>query len=474
MANLVRNTTIYALGDIIPRLFNFITFPVLTHYLTPAEYGIINYINTLNAFLLVFSVLSLNTYYLVFYYRQENKTEQRKLLGNLTIFIVGITAAISILAYFFGYYLTDVFQNEIKFFPYIALGIATNFFNVFSVLPLATYRVEENPLPVTIINVIKSVLVMLLTILLVVKFNYKALGVLWATLVVTAIFAIWFIAITIKKSIFCFNWKQIKSALAFSLPLVPGSIAYYLVSMSDRILIEKYVGLSELGIYGTASTLALLLNIISTGAYKAFEPYFFKIYGTENFIHQFKQVQNAFLLVLLIGASGLALFSKEALILMASESFLSAYLYVPPLLIGVLSSSICLLFGTVLTAQSKTKTNSMISILGGCASVIANVILLPHIGILGACLTSAIVFTGMLAATISFSKIKTLNLKVLSSIVFTFAMIVYPIYFLNIKSIVLSIGIKILILATISLVSAYLLNIKFKKSNGSLFNKLFA
>ena len=66
MSNLIKNTTIYAIGDIVPRLLGFISFPILTNYLSPAEYGIVNYINTLNLFLVVFSVLCLNTYYLLF------------------------------------------------------------------------------------------------------------------------------------------------------------------------------------------------------------------------------------------------------------------------------------------------------------------------------------------------------------------------------------------------------------------------
>ena len=45
MSNLIKNTTIYAIGDIVPRLLGFISFPILTNYLSPAEYGIVNYIN---------------------------------------------------------------------------------------------------------------------------------------------------------------------------------------------------------------------------------------------------------------------------------------------------------------------------------------------------------------------------------------------------------------------------------------------
>ena len=97
--------------------------------------------------------------------------------------------------------------------------------------------------------------------------------------------------------------------------MIPGTLSYYLVSMSDRILIEKYLDLNSLGIYSTASTLALLLNIVSFGAYKAFEPYFFRIYGTIDFRRKFEIVHDNFLFILLVGASGIALYSKEFFII---------------------------------------------------------------------------------------------------------------------------------------------------------------
>lgn len=470
MANLVKNTTIYALGDIIPKLFSFVTFPILTHYLSPAEYGIINYVNTLNVFLLVFSVLCLNTYYLVFYYRQENEELQQRLLGNLSVFILGVTTAISILAYTTGFLFTDLFKSEISFYPYIAIGIAINFFNVFSVLPLALYRLEEHPLPVALINVIKSGLTMFLTVLLVVKFNYRALGVLWATLIVSGIFAIWFIVLTVRKSIICFDWRQIKSALVFSLPLVPGSLAYYLVSMSDRILVEKYAGLTELGIYSTASTIALLLNLVSVGAYKAFEPYFFKIYGTSIFGERFEHVHNAFLFFLLLGATVLSLYAKEFLSIMSSESFWSAYLYVPILLIGVVSSSMCNLYGTILTAQGKTKINSMISMIGGFSSVIMNILLLPRLGITAACMTSAFAFLGMLIASILLSRIRIPYKKILIALILTFILTVGPVYCLELDSMLFSILVKLGCFIILSLITAKLLNFKFREVYGNVFN----
>lgn len=206
------------------------------------------------------------------------------------------------------------------------------------------------------------------------------------------------------------------------------------------------------------------------GAYKAFEPYFFKIYGSDIFLTQFRKIYNAFFFILLISASGLALFSKEFLKIMSSDDFLVSYLYVPILLLGVLASSINLLYGTILTAQGKTKINSLISILGGGCSVILNFVLLPHWGIIAACTISAFTFIGMLLASISCTQVKISHREVLLTLFVTFLLMIYPIYFVNIESLILSILLKFAIFIIICLIAIRLLNFNFKKIYGTIFD----
>ena len=176
MSNLIKNTTIYAIGDIVPRLLGFISFPILTNYLSPAEYGIVNYINTLNLFLVVFSVLCLNTYYLVFYFRESTDEDKKKMLGNLSAFIFVVNVVLSFIIYIIGPFIWQGFDDKIAFFPYIALGVAINFFSVFAILPSALFRLQEKPLPLTCLNIVRGVLTLALTLILVVQYEYKALG----------------------------------------------------------------------------------------------------------------------------------------------------------------------------------------------------------------------------------------------------------------------------------------------------------
>lgn len=445
---LLRNTTIYALGDIIPKALSIIVFPILTQYLTPADYGIVNYVTTLNLLLTIIGFLCLNTYYLVFYYRMENVVEQQKLLGNLSIFVLGINAVLTIILFLLGNYFLQLIGSKISFYPYIAIGLITNFFNLLTILPSALYRVQERPLPLTVLNVLKGLVTMALTVLLVVYFKYTALGVLMSTLIVSVVFGIIFLRVTLKNMIWNIDWTQLKQALIFSLPLLPGSLAYYLLSMADRLFIEYYLDLTQLGIYSTASTLALILNIVSYGAYKAFEPYFFKIYETNQFYCQFIKVQNVFFLVILFCAMGISMFAKEFFILFASEAYRDVYYFVPMLEIGVVFSALIMLYNTILTAREKTKTISVITIIGGVISFLINLFCLPILGITGACLASGVAFGVILICSAYYAKLSINFTPLIVSFLIAGICVWSTVYIFQFSNILLSLFFKVAIFLT--------------------------
>ena len=405
---------------------------------------------------MIIGFLCLNTYYLVFYNKQNSLVEQKKLLGNLFIFVIGINVIGTFLLFLLGPYIMNMFGSSVSFYPYMAIGLVTNLFNILSVLPLALFRMQEKPWPVTIINIFKGLLAFILT-LVVVRYNYRAEGVLFVNMVISILFGFIFIYIVWQNMIPNVNWKQIKEALLFSLPLVPGSLSYFAVSMSDRVLIDKYLTLNDLGIYSTASTIALILNILSNGAYKAFEPYFFKIYGTTNFDVNFKKVHNGYLFVLICGALGLSLFSKEFFEIFTSTAYHQAYYYVPLILIGVICSSMSILYGTIITAKGKTKINSLISITGGIISIILNIYLLPRLGVVGACVSSAVAMGTMLLMSIYNAKIDIECGQLLFMSIITIPIIYCLVYMVNF-SFMVTIFVKILAYLSIVIMLMYKYN----------------
>ncbi|AXB55380.1 lipopolysaccharide biosynthesis protein [Flavobacterium fluviale] len=440
--NLIKNTTIYALGDIVPRILGFISFPILTRYLSPADYGIVNYVSTLTTFLLAFGFLCINTYYLVFYYRCKDSIEQKKLLGNLSSFVILFNFFLVVLSLLFGKSLFSLLGSKISFFPYILIGVLTNFFSIFGVLPSALYRLLEKPLLLTLLTISKGLLILILTLVLVIYYDYSAIGVLYANLLVNFIYAFIFIYISRNYIIWNLDFNKIKEALYFSLPLLPGSLAYYITTISDRVLIDRFLSLADLGIFSTAVTLALILNIFSYGAYKAFEPYLFKNWGSHGFLKIFESIRNAFIYVLLIGVLCLSVFSKEFFQIMSGAKFREAYLYVPLIIIGVYSSSISMLYGTVITAKGKTKINSLVSIVGATISISLNITLLPILGLLSAAIVSSLALTVELCILMWYSKLEVNHKKPLFSVIIVGLSTCFLVYFLRIDHILISIIVK--------------------------------
>lgn len=465
-SKLVKNSLIYAIGDIAPRFLSLISFPILTTYLAPSEYAIVNYVNTINLFLVVIGFLGLNTYYLVFYYRQPDEKSKKRLLGNLSIFVIGLNIILSLLLFFFGPRLFNLFESNIAFYPYIAIGIVTNFFNLLAILPSALYRLEERPLPLTILNIAKGVLIFGITLWFVVGLHYKAEGILYAQMIVTVLFGIIFFIITNKNMIWNIDWKQLRIALIFSLPLLPGSLSYLLSSMSDRILIDHYLNLTDLGIYSSASTLALILNIVSFGAYKAFEPYIFKTYGSKGFTEGFLKLRNGFFLVMVICGLGVSLFAKEFFEIFAEAKYHTAYLYVPIIVVGVVCNALAMPYSTVITAMGKTKINSAISIFGSLISVTLNISLLAKIGIVAACITSAVTFFLTFIGSIIFSKIRLPYWRQIIVTAISLLIVVIEVYILNNNSLWLTLSLKLITYIVIVLFFTYLagFNLKLIKS----------
>ncbi|MCQ2058841.1 MAG: oligosaccharide flippase family protein [Bacteroidaceae bacterium] len=468
---LFKNSLIYAMGDIIPKVLNLITFPILTQHLASSEFGVVNYVNSVELFLSIITLLGLNTYYLVHYYKVTDERQKRDLLGNLSIFLLIVNVLFTIISFIAGQRLFSAIGSEISFFPFIAMGVMSNFFGLFSILPSALFRLKENPLPLTVINVVKGAAIMFATCIVVVK-HPSAATVLGIKVFVTFLFSIVFIVITVKNCNFTINWNQIKQALLFSLPLVPGSLAYYFSSMSDRILIEKYLSTTELGIYSAATTIGLILNIVSNGAYRSFEPHFFKTYGQQAFVEDFIKIRNTLLFAILIAGFCLSVYAREFYMIFSNEEYYSAYRYVPFIVWGVTFSSMSLMYSTVLTAQKKTKTNAMVSIIVAACSLCLNMLLLPRFGIIAAACINAMVFFFSYILEKSFSKLRNVQiarpvLAMLTSAILMVLLIRYVVY----DNIWVSITVKTIFAIVLLFINSVLLKVNIFSLIRGLFTK---
>ncbi len=392
---LITNTIVYSVGEIFPKIISFLLLPIFTTYLSTSDYGIISYTNSIMFFLLVISSLCLNTYVLREFFNCKSELEKKRLIGNVFSVICLFNIFLLLLSFLVGPSIVNFTHLKIPFYPYFSLSLINNFFEIFSIIPLVIFRVKENALAYVSLNIAKAVLLFLASYILIVHLKWGIIGSFYGKLIVNAVFSIVFIIVAIRNGIFNLNIVLIKKSLKFSLPLIPGAVGFLLMSMSDRIILERYVSLSQLGIYSIAYTVAFSLSIIIQGAYRSFEPEIYREYGKESFNQFIKKMHGLFMAVVFLLATGLAIFSKELLFLMTKGGFVEAYKLIPIILIGVLATAQNVILGSLLIAENKTKISSFSTIIGGVISILFNLFLVPEIGIYSAAMATAVAYLAM-------------------------------------------------------------------------------
>ena len=401
---LVKQTILYSVGEIIPKIIAFILLPVYTHYLSPSDYGVLSYTNTVVTFLFVFISLALNSFVLRHYFELHNEIDKKKLLGNIFLFVGFVNICLLGLAFLFLPRLLNYYNIQVPWNPYFKLALLINFFEVFSIIPLVMYRVKQQATYFLALSLSRVLLQCALTYYFVVVSRQGLIGSYYAQLLplILYFFIYWFLII--KNVSLNISVDQIKKGLKFSLPLLPGALSYIALSLSDRFILERWVSVSEIGIYNVAYVLSQSLNVVIQSGYKAIEPEIFKRYNTPDFDFFIKQAKSYFLFIVYTGAMFLTLFSQEAFYFLTSDDFHKGYLLVPPIMIGVLMTAQNVIFGGVLSAEKNTKVIGTASALGAAVSILFNLIFVPKWGTFAAAAASALSFCCM--NIILFSKMK--------------------------------------------------------------------
>lgn len=392
---LVKNTIYYSIGEILPRALSFILLPIYTTYLTPVDYGIISYTQTVIMFLYVLGAFALNTYVLRFYFIHESGNERKSLIGTAQLTILILNAVIVLAAFLFMPTVIKHYGIQVPWDPYFRLAFVINFLDSLSIIPMVVYRVRQEAVKFVILGFSRTTLTAALTLYFLAVEGRGLLGSFQAQLYVLIPYTIIYLGVLRKYGRWRINWNFLKEGLKFSSPLIPGSICFILLSMSDRIILERNVGISELGIYNVAYTMSFVLNIVIQSGYKAIEPELFRRFGKEGFYEFMRKIQSVFFCAIYVSALLLSLYSQEVFYLMTSDAFHSAYLLVPVLVVGVIMTGQNVIYGGILQGEKRTKVSGTATVIGAAVSVSVNLILVPLYGTYAAAAAAAISFIVM-------------------------------------------------------------------------------
>jgi O-antigen/teichoic acid export membrane protein len=141
-----------------------------------------------------------------------------------------------------------------------------------------------------------------------------------------AVFAFWnlALAVSITRLRPRFHWTEIRAAWRYAAPVFPHALFTWGLTFSDRLILERYVSLSALGVYGVGYSLASPLSFVALGVVNAWLPSYFRNAKRGDAAGGFRRVATTMCLLLAGLGTAIFLFAPEGVALVASADYLGA------------------------------------------------------------------------------------------------------------------------------------------------------
>jgi O-antigen/teichoic acid export membrane protein len=198
-----------------------------------------------------------------------------------------------------------------------------------------------------------------------------------------------------------FSWPLYRELLTYGLPMTFGyELAGVILNIGDRVVIKATIGETPLGLYSAAYNLCQYVQtIFITAVGQALTPIYMKMFHDEGAEKTSAFASQSLVNYMLVAApivAGVASVGPELLTSLASDKYALAVGVLPWVIAGMVIDGAASIVGAGLVIHRRS-TTMMIAVSSSAAiNVIANIILVPRWGIMGAAVSTTIGYGSIL------------------------------------------------------------------------------
>ncbi|RKY11889.1 MAG: hypothetical protein DRP65_02855 [Planctomycetota bacterium] len=384
---------LYGAGSVMGRLAGIILIPLYTRALATSEYGILGLIVITGQIAGVIFSLGLRQG-LVRSFFDYDRNEPRKIVISTVIFLTAVNSIVLLLC---GLFLAGLLSNSLfgtrEYGFYFILIIAGTICDMFNQIAFAVFRVRQEAKKFVFCQTLSLLVRAGIIIYLVAEAGWGIKGVIVGQLITNSIFMVFLLWMIRNHIVAKFSMPEAHKLIRYGTPLAFVGIFAFVLNYLDRIILNHYVTLDEVGLYTLAYQLGMLVNIVLIAPLKRlWGPVFLSVKEDENF-NRFCAKSLTYVIVI----AGLvflliALLSREALVVMSARQYWDSYSVIPiiALTYSLWSARSMIDVGVVL--KRKTGAIALCTSIGAVLNIDLNLILIPRYGMVGAAWATLISF----------------------------------------------------------------------------------
>jgi len=277
--SILKNTIIYAVLPHVSKIFGLITLPLIMEYLSAKDFGVYTSIIVFSTLLSFSKDLGLyNSFFVSYYnYKKKFKIVWNRLFGILTIWSIFYSFLVYLFLCYALSYILDVKENI--YLILISIIIPIFLFDNVIMISSIFLRLQKNIVYTSIVYMISGLLTLFFNIFFIVFLKLGYLGFFLSLFISTFFVFICFLFKVVIKNrlypVFDFKYNKLKSFLRVGLPMVPHNYSTYLISSSDKVIMNYHnFSISTVGEYSFGSTISNYFAAIDNAIGFVFYPYY--------------------------------------------------------------------------------------------------------------------------------------------------------------------------------------------------------
>ncbi|TXK20964.1 lipopolysaccharide biosynthesis protein [Pontibacter qinzhouensis] len=395
LRKLLSDAAIYGLAAQLPRLAGVITLPLLTQYLTSADYGVAGVVIAYNSALGMLQSLGLVVVLgnLFSKFPLRYKWAWRQINGFLSVWSFFYGIVMGAIIYWIVPPEADAYRLQIA----VLHALPIMLFASTEIQAMHYHLLSQRPLPIGIRAFVIGCVGVSMNVYTIAYLQLGFMGWFYANFLgALAGFLINAYHIYLKQGfwpIFNFKWHRIKSSLKMSLPVIPHNFSSFLMDTSDRLVLDMLqVPIPKIGLYNVASSLGSHFLMATHAIVQASSPYYMRYFGKEASQESALQARRltfilqAFFLVITFVC---CLWVKEIfVVLIRNKELQQAYPLAIVILMAYNYRPMYMAVTSLLVYRDQASKLWKISAVGGLGNVVLNFIFIPLFGYKAAAFTT--------------------------------------------------------------------------------------
>ncbi len=412
LKKLFKQTAIYGLATVLPRMISFFLVRVHTSAMEPHVYGNLAVIFAYFAIMNVVLAYGMETAFFRFYNKEQNKDRVIS-TSLLTLLVSSLTFA------FFALIFKDSFavliDVELKYVSYIIIILMLD---ALAIIPFAWLRAKEKPKRYALVKTLNVLINFGLTVFFlivlpdIIKDNptsflswmyitdFQISYIIIANLIASAVTLLLVLKPYLISS-YVFDKIVWKKMMIYALPVLIAGIAFSINEVLDKILIDRLlppdIAESQTGMYSACYKLGVFMTLFATAFRMGIEPFFFSHSSTKNPQKAYAQITNYFIIIGSIILLAVIVFADVLkLLFVPNESYWKAMSIVPIIVLASFFLGIYHNLSVWYKVTDKTRYGALISSIGAIITIGINYMFIPVIGYMASAIATLMAYGTMM------------------------------------------------------------------------------